>query len=220
MLVSVLGNAVGHAKDPSFNDFRVWLDGLCEKTVIKDGSVTKGLLSMLLKVSEMEETLGLARTLAQNVKLHLESLAPDDSNTTFKEYRLVSQEHSEQWLPALLISTFGSALDELEWFNTRMQPRLSAKDPAWGIKALEVLSHRLLSVLQFSVQLVQTEQTASIFDLFKYLRRLYNLCCSVAKSQILLFGSRQKTDTRLILSNEVRSMLEYTGGYTQDVRTH
>lgn len=215
VLVGMLAIVTVHIDAETLTGFRDWLDELCTATVIKDVSVAKGLLTMLLKVNEKENLLTLAKTFAENAKLHLGDASEEPEESEHKEYKLISSDHSEAWVPGLLFSQLGVALDEIEWYSSRMQAKLSAKNPKPGTDSLVVLSERLSAVLAFSMQLVQTEQDGSVTDLFKYLRRLFGVLLTVAKSQLVLFGGKKDQD--LSLPREVREMLESTGPYASAV---
>lgn len=215
VLVGMLAIVTVHIDAEALTGFRNWLDELCTATVIEDTSVAKGLLTMLLKVNEKESLLALAKTFAMNAKLHLGDMSDEPEESAHKEYKLISHEHSESWVPGLLLSQFGIALDEVEWYSSRMQAKLSAKNPKPGSDSLVVLSERLSAVLAFSMQLVQTEQDGNVTDLFKYLRRLFGVLLTVAKSQLVLFGGKKDQD--LSLPREVREMLESTGPYASAV---
>lgn len=215
-LVSILGVTIDSSSEQILATFKSWLQQLCIQKFIKDSTLAKGLLSMLLSTGD-KNVFELARAVAQNVKIHLGNVAhaPDDNNV--REYLMVSHDHSESWLPGLLISTLGSNIEELEWYAAWIQPRLSPTEPESGTDALAKMARRLHSVLEFSIELVQTEQGSSIFDLFKHLRRVYNICCNIVKYQLQLFGSRGKGSKDLALTQEIRALFEYTGVYSQDV---
>jgi len=200
--------------------FNAWIDELCVRTTITDVAVTKGLLGLLLEAHRDDgEHLDVAIKIAKNCLVHRgtvaekQNLEDHDANMDGVQlYAVITADHCKSMVPTLLIHTLATSIEELEWYSSLHQ----ASTPSTA--ALVVVSTRLHRVLAFASGLAHLDPEQNFplaFDTLRYVKRLYDLFLGVVKNQMLVF--KTKTNNGIVLEPAVRTLLEATTQYTQDV---